>query len=159
MKRIIYLATFTIALATGSQHAQAQIQESSPYIISGDPNGVIEPPPDHSVMDPTKPHRIVDQMPQFKGSLLAFIARNLKYPVEKDTPKGQIRPVIQFVVTQKGMIRDIEVVRSSGLTKYDKEAMRVFEPMKKKAFWTPGQQGGKKVAVFFTIPVVFDFTK
>ena len=53
---------------------------------------------------------------------------------------------------QDGSIVDVEVVRSSGETSLDKEAVRVIKSMPK---WSPGQQRNKPVRTRFNLPVSF----
>jgi protein TonB len=159
MKRIIYLAVFTLALAVCSVSVQAQVRNPRDIHIGeglDDGGPVPEPAP---APDPKKPYRMVEQMPIFKGDLNEYLTKNLKYPAGLDVPGGKARTILQFVVTEKGFVKEIEVRRSSGYPKCDEEALRVLEPMKKKSLWTPGKQSGKSVAVFFSLPVAFDFNK
>jgi len=104
----------------------------------------------------TKIYDVVDQMPQFPGGdmqLFKFIAENLK----DDSPVAQCynpivgRVICRFVVKKDGSIDQIEVVRSLDPT-LDKEAVRVIRCMPK---WIPGKHKGKKVNVYFTLPISF----
>ncbi len=58
---------------------------------------------------------------------------------------------VQFVVDKSGKVKDIEVLRSAYPC-LDDEAIRVIalSPL-----WTPGENNGKAVDVYFTIPVSF----
>lgn len=144
-------------LAAGVLTTRVNAQQRRPDTTVMEPNGFIEAPnllP--SNVDPKTPHRIVEQMPAFKGDLITYLARNLKYPAEPDLPVGKARTIVQFIVRENGLIRDIELVRSSGYPKCDEAAVRVLQPMVKKVFWTPGRLRDKAVSVFFTLPITFD---
>lgn len=96
-------------------------------------------------------------MPEFPGGaqeLMKFITKNINYP--KEIAQGelgaQVRVIVQFIVDKEGNIIQPKVVR--GVDPYlDKEALRIVGLMPK---WKPGElDDGTKVAVRFTIPVMF----
>lgn len=95
-------------------------------------------------------------MPEFPGgatALMNFLAKNIKYP---ENAQGKIRVqgrvIVQFVIDKEGNILHPQVVRGVD-TALDNEALRVVNLMPK---WKPGElKDGTKVAVRFTIPVVF----
>jgi TonB family protein len=96
---------------------------------------------------------IVDNMPEFPGgqqAMFKFIAENVQYPANAMEKGGRV--VCQFVIEKDGRISDIQVVRTSGETSLDKEAVRVISSMPK---WKPGKQRGKPVRVTYTLPVIF----
>lgn len=126
----------------------------------------------------TKAFDVVEQMPQFgsytykkfipdpqnpgKGSyetktesgqagLLAYLNRNVKYPVKAEENGIQGRVVCIFVVECDGSISDVNVIKSVD-PDLDKEAVRVIQSMPK---WIPGKQKGEPVRVKFTLPVTF----
>lgn len=95
-----------------------------------------------------------DFMPVFPGGeaeMYKFIAENLNYPAVDQEMGNQGRATIRFVVSKTGEISNLELLKGVSPT-CDKEAMRVIKSMPK---WIPGKQGGKPVAVYFTIPIVF----
>ena len=97
---------------------------------------------------------IVEKMPQFPGgdaALLNFISKQVKYPdiaVEKGI-QGKV--IIRFVVTRDGSVKNAKVLRGVAPS-LDKEALRVVNLLPK---WTPGEQRGKRVDVYYTIPISF----
>lgn len=97
-------------------------------------------------------YRFVPQMPQFAGNLAAWMAANLKYPDSARARGLEGKTGIEFVVTETGKITDVKVLRSSGHTLLDEEAVRVVNMMPK---WKPGRLDGKPVSVIFTMPVSF----
>ena len=93
-------------------------------------------------------------MPEFPGGLAAlqrFLSRNLKTPKDDMEAGAKIKVQVKFVVDKDGTITGINVEQSGGEI-FDNEVIRV---MKKMPAWKPGMQNGRNVAVYFTIPVVF----
>lgn len=97
---------------------------------------------------------VVEVMPKYPGGdaeLLKFIAQNIQYPKESQEKGEKGRVICSFVVAKDGSLKKFEVVRS--LTPLlDAEAIRVLKTM---PLWTPGTNGGKPVAVKFTVPITF----
>lgn len=97
---------------------------------------------------------VVDVMPKFPGGdseLLKFIAKNVNYPQESQEKGEQGRVICSFVVASDGSLKSFKVLR--GITPLlDKEAIRVLKTMPR---WTPGTNGGKPVAVKYTVPITF----
>ena len=96
-------------------------------------------------------------MPEFPGGmqeLMSFITKKIQYPKEIAQGEAGIqgRVIVQFIVDKDGNIVNPKVVR--GVDPYlDKEALRVVNSMPK---WKPGELAdGTKVAVYYTIPVMF----
>lgn len=90
-------------------------------------------------------------LPEFIGGeskMYKYIQEYLRYP--KTTDQG--RSVIQFIVTKKGKVKDVNVLKSSGSKMLDDEAKMVVARMPS---WEPGLKDGKPVEVYFTIPIIF----
>lgn len=98
-----------------------------------------------------KPRRIVEQMPEFDGSLEAYLRKNLHYPEDARTAGLEGRVGIQFVVNEDGSISSAEVFQKT-YAMLDAEALRVVKAMPK---WRPGKQEGKAVKCYFTLPITF----
>jgi protein TonB len=101
-----------------------------------------------------KPFDVVEQMPTFPGGdeeLFKFLGENVRYPVIAQENGISGRVIVKFVVTRKGEVDRIEVVRSVE-SSLDKEAIRVVKSMPK---WIPGKQNGENVSVWFTLPINF----
>ena len=97
---------------------------------------------------------VTEQMPQYPGgesALLNFVYKNLKYPASAVKDKIQGRVILRFVVTKTGEVDKVEVIRSLQ-PDCDKEAIRVVKMLPK---FTPGNQSGKPVSIWYTMPVIF----
>lgn len=95
-----------------------------------------------------------DKMPQFPGGetkLLDFVAKNMRYPVLAQEFNIQGCVTVQFVVDRTGNVINAKVVRSVNPL-LDAEALRVVNLLQG---WTPGEKNGKKVAVYYTLPLKF----
>jgi TonB family protein len=98
----------------------------------------------------------VQQQPEFPGgvdSLLKFIDQTLVYP-EAEKNKGVTGQVtLTFVVDMDGKIKNAKVERGiPGYPAFEKEALRVVSIMPR---WNPGYHMGRRVSVFFTLPIEF----
>ena len=97
-------------------------------------------------------HKVVE--PQFPGgvsALMAYLNKNVKYPVVAWENGVQGRVIVSFVVDEDGAILDPKVARSVDPS-LDREAIRVVRKMPK---WIPGMLDGKPFPVKFSVPVVF----
>ncbi|ULQ50795.1 energy transducer TonB [Flavihumibacter fluvii] len=93
-------------------------------------------------------------MPQFPGgdaALQKWLSRQLR-PQEEQQPGQRIKVVVRFVVDKTGDIDRVELVQQGG-EPYDNEVLRVIHKMPR---WTAGQHMGKTVAVWFSIPIIFE---
>lgn len=120
----------------------------------------------------SKIYQFVEKMPRFPGcdnaslseeekykcaekKLMAFIGRTLDYPTYAIENGIQGKVTAKFVVDTTGFISDISIIQS--LNKLcDAAAMEAINKMNLiDKRWEPGIQGGKKVKVQFTMPIVF----
>lgn len=96
----------------------------------------------------------VQKMPEFPGGEIALrkhIAQNVKYPAIARENDIQGTVYLRFVVTHKGTVEKVTVIRGVDPL-LDKEAIRVVKDLPK---WSPGEQQGKKVNVWYTVPIKF----
>ncbi|MCL2072299.1 MAG: M56 family metallopeptidase [Marinilabiliaceae bacterium] len=101
---------------------------------------------------------VVDKSPQFPGgeiALLKFIADEVKYPDEAKEKGIEGRVMVQFIVDAEGDVRNVKVMRKVHPL-LDKEAVRAINVLPK---WIPGEQNGKPVNVYYTIPINFTLQK
>ena len=101
---------------------------------------------------PNKVYQVVEQMPQFPGgddSLHNFISKNLRYP--KTYLDYQGRVICRIIVNKDGSVSNIEVIRSLE-TSFDAEAIKVLKLLPK---FIPGNQNGRNVRVWYTLPIAF----
>lgn len=104
------------------------------------------------------PVGFVQDMPEFPGGiskLLAFLEKNIKYPIMAVETGIEGIVYVEFVVEKDGSITDVRVLRSIG-GGCDEEAIRVIKKMPK---WKPGYQFNKTVRVRYTLPVKFVLQK
>jgi len=104
--------------------------------------------------EPDQVFLIVEKMPEFPGgepALREFIAKNIKYPplAQENDISGKV--YVRFVVTKTGAVGEVQVVRSVDKL-LDDEAVRVVETLPN---FKPGQQRGKAVSVWYTVPIYF----
>ena len=97
---------------------------------------------------------IVEKMPEFPGGELGlrkYIASNVKYPniARESGIEGKV--YVRFCVTRTGKVEKVSIARGVDPI-LDKEAIRVVQTLPK---WTPGEQRGKKVNVWYTVPINF----
>jgi TonB family protein len=60
---------------------------------------------------------------------------------------------VKFIVTEEGKVVNPEVVRGvNGAPNFNKEVLRIINKMPN---WIPGENNGKKVKVYFTMPFKF----
>lgn len=97
-----------------------------------------------------------DVMPSFPGgneALKRFLLKNLRFDFGDQEAGSRLEIRCRFVVDQEGRVTQAEIIKSAGRNDYDKEVIRVVGKM---PVWTPGLQYGRKVAVYFTLPVVVE---
>jgi len=101
-----------------------------------------------------KPLTSCEQMPVFPGgqeALIKFISDNLHYPLSASQLGTHGRVTVRFVVKTTGEVTDVVVARGIS-DDCDNEAVRVVKLLPK---WIPGKQDGRKVSVYFTLPINF----
>ena len=98
--------------------------------------------------------------PSFNGggpnAFSEWVNSRLQYPAEASRNKIEGTTVLQFTITVTGELTDIRIVRSSGNSALDKEAIRVVS---ESPAWEPGTQDGKTKNVTLTFPVIFKSNK
>jgi len=103
-----------------------------------------------------KAYLLVEKMPQFPGGefeLTTFILKNTRsLPISYPDELIPGKVIVQFIITKTGAITNVRVIKSLD-PKSDKEAIRVIKLLPK---FIPGEQNGKKVAVYYTLPVTFE---
>ena len=101
------------------------------------------------------PYAIVEEKPKFRGgdenAFTKWIHERIIYPeiAKEDGVYGRV--LVRFTVTSEGRVSDVSVVRGVDPS-LDSEAVRVVSSSPR---WTPGRQGGERVDVVYTVPVIF----
>lgn len=101
-----------------------------------------------------EPFVFAEQMPEFPGgksALLAFLKKNIKYPVKALEEEIDGKVIVNIIINIDGTISNAKVTKAIG-GGCDEEALRV---VKKMPNWIPGKQGGELVPVYFDVPVTF----
>lgn len=120
--------------------------------LSGPPAPV--PPPVEEALEVLTSAAVMPQFPGGEAALQRWLSRQLK-PQEAQEPGQRIKVVARFVVGRSGEIDRIELVQPGGAA-FDQEVLRVIHKMPR---WEPGQHNGKTVAVWFTIPIIFEMSE
>ncbi|MDH4474551.1 MAG: TonB family protein [Fluviicola sp.] len=102
------------------------------------------------------PVEIPDEPAQFPGGpveMKKFLNSKIIYPQVPAELGIQGKCFIKFVVSKKGDISDVKVMRGvEDCPECDKEAVRVIKSM---PLWRPGRVKGKAVDSYFNLPVKF----
>lgn len=104
--------------------------------------------------DKDKVYAVVEQPPTFPGgeaALLAYVAKNIKYPASALEQEIQGVVLLRFVVLENGSVGEVFVTRGIDPA-CDKEAVRVVKSLPR---FIPGKQQGKGVKVWYTLPIRF----
>ena len=97
---------------------------------------------------------VVEEMPEYPGGtmeMMAYLAKNIKYPTEAQQKNEEGRVIVQFIVGKDGKLSNIEISKSISPS-LDAEAIRVIKAMPD---WKPGRQRGQAVACKFNLPINF----
>ena len=130
---------------------EGDICEEPPVVV-----GFVAPDISNTSLSASDTLEVAPVMPEFPGgqqALIQFLGKKIKYPTVAQGEMGpQGRVIIRFVVDKEGNVVNPKVVRSVD-PYLDKEALRIINQMPK---WKPGElEDGTKVAVYFTVPVMF----
>lgn len=97
-----------------------------------------------------------DVKPSFNGQgpngFAEWVNERLVYPAQARKNKVEGRTLLQFTITIEGKLTDLKVMRGSGDTSLDMEAVRVVS---ESPDWTPGMQDGKAKDMTVVFPVIF----
>lgn len=96
----------------------------------------------------------VKNMPKFPGginALRSFIANNVKYPTVAKENGIQGTIYLRFEVTKTGSVGQVQLQKGVDPL-LDDEAIKVVKKLPK---FTPGEQNGRKVNVWYSLPVTF----
>lgn len=99
-----------------------------------------------------------EKMPEFPGgqdALRRFLGRHLRVPEEALEIGQRVKVPVRFVVSKDGQLSGVEFMTTADEA-FKKEIMRVVAKMPR---WIPGSQGGKTVAVYCMIPIIFEVSE
>jgi TonB family protein len=93
----------------------------------------------------------IEHMPIPKVDVQQYIQHNLVYPEDAKRKQIEGKVAVKFIVTKTGKVVGATVVKKC-YPSLDSEALRLVKNMPD---WKPGENDGKQVDVFYTLPVVF----
>ena len=99
--------------------------------------------------DSSEVYTVVDQMPEVEGGL-GSVYKHIEYPSLAKNNKTEGRVFIKFIVDENGNVRSPEILKDIGSGCGE----AAIEGIKKVRF-KPGIHQGKKVKVYFTMPINF----
>ena len=140
-----------LAIATGDYAGDANGKGTIDDLLKGQEAGG-DAPQQKQKEEEAPIHTVVEQPAQFPGgeaALLAYVAKNIKYPAIAVEQEIQGTVQLRFVVEANGSIGDVQVVKSLE-SHCDKEAVRVVKSLPR---FIPGKQQGRPVRVWFNLPV------
>ncbi len=154
-------------IATTAEIQEEEIPEDT--IVKEAPKA---PPPPKKKKKP-EIFKIVEQMPRFPGcedkptkaekekcaqaELYKFIYDHLKYPTIAQENGIEGKVFLRFAVDDKGKVSQVTILRDIG-GNCGEAAAKVIRKMNDSKTWIPGRQGGRKVSVWYTLPIVFKLT-
>ena len=97
----------------------------------------------------------LDVQPEYPGGLteaMKVVAANTKYPAEAKANGWEGKVICTLIVEKDGSVSSVKVMRSSGYTVLDDEAVRAFSTLSN---WAPGQKDGKPVRAQVMLPLQF----
>ena len=107
--------------------------------------------PDEVIEEEEPPIVICEDMPEFRGNLLKYVAEHVAYPEIAKENDIQGTVYVGFVINEKGKVTDVTILRGVDPL-LDKEALKVVENLPD---WKPGRQSGKNVKVRMNMPIKF----
>ncbi|MFT3827032.1 MAG: energy transducer TonB [Chitinophagaceae bacterium] len=142
-----------VAVGTETKGGDNAVNGNAPAATSPAGNGtgtpVAEPPAEEKVV------AIAEVMPQYPGGVEAlrrFLAKNLRMPDGAVEDGQRVKIPTRFVVNKNGELTDV-VLPGEVNEDLRKEILRVMHKMPR---WIPGSQNGRTVAVYFSIPIIFE---
>lgn len=103
-------------------------------------------------------YTVVEEMPSFpKGqkAMMKFIQKKIKFPKSAIEKKIMGKCFLNFVVGADGSLTDIKVIQGvKNCPECDDAAIKVISIMPK---WIPRRQKGNAVAVYFNLPINFQY--
>jgi protein TonB len=111
-----------------------------------------EPQPEPEVLEEAE---VAPEFPKGNNALISFLSKNLRVPEEAIVPGQRFKIPVRFIVGKDGRVSDIVFPELQTAEVFKKEILRVFNKMPR---WVPGSQRGRPVAVYLSIPIVFEVT-
>ncbi|MBL7681965.1 MAG: TonB family protein [Flavipsychrobacter sp.] len=94
----------------------------------------------------------VDKMAEFNGDYVKFMTENLVYPKEAMDKGIEGKVMVKFIVNEEGKVVYRDIIKSPDTLL----SLATIDVLRKMPWWKPAEKDGKKVAVEFIMPVVFE---
>jgi len=98
---------------------------------------------------------ILEEFPMFRGGeseFLKYLGDNIKHPARALFYDINDRVICTFMIDTTGRVANIKIVNEKVDKDLEKEALRVLYGS---PIWIPGKHKGKKVQVYFQVPITF----
>lgn len=144
------------AIAANQTHIGEPISDASSSV--SDDSEITDNAPNENTLpndDEIFEAETIEQWPEFPGgmdALLSYLSSHIKYPTNAFEQGIAGRVILGFVVNKSGDIDEIKVLKSVGYG-CDEEAIRVVKNM---PTWKPGLVNGRKVNVYYNLPITFE---
>lgn len=96
----------------------------------------------------------IDKMPEYPGGineLMKYISENMHYPKLAQLKGIQGKVLVGFMVSKTGKVENL-VIEKGLSEEINNEALRIVQSLPD---WIPGENKGQKIAVHYTLPVIF----
>jgi periplasmic protein TonB len=151
MKHVIFPLALLLSAASFAQTEAPNFE---------DPKYQVAKPPLEEAKPGQEPFTIVDEPAEFPGGVAAmrkYLADNMVYPQSAIEDGVEGKCYLKFIVSATGAVSSVSILRGvPGCPECDLEAARVARSMPD---WKPGKHGGKPVASYFYLPVVFKLSQ
>jgi TonB family protein len=138
------VVALSVILVSGVLFAQAAKDDTKPTVAKT-----------QQKMDAAGVYSQVDKMPKFLGDdpryLSNFVLENLAYPQAAKDKKIEGDVIVRFIIDEDGNVQDAHVTSSPDAILTD-AVMAVMNKMPK---WIPGENNGRKVKVYYTLPISY----
>jgi TonB family protein len=154
VKGVILFSAATMLLFSVTSFSKGSVSEESNEILEAASQSSMQTTPQDTSSQKV-PFVMVEVKPKFMGgdenTFTKWVAERLVYPekAKKESITGRV--ILQFMVTSKGKVDDVKIVRGVH-PELDQEAIRV---VMSSPDWEPGKEKGKNVNVVYTFPVIF----
>lgn len=114
--------------------------------------------PEKAVVNEESIYIVVEQQPEYPGGsheMMMFIQKEIKFPANRlaDTSFAGCKSYIRMVIDTNGRITDPTILKGcTGCPECDAEGIRVVKAM---PLWKPARQNGRKVKVYYNIPISY----
>tara|TARA_Y100001935_G_scaffold217449_1_gene189728 strand:+ start:181777 stop:182217 length:441 start_codon:yes stop_codon:yes gene_type:complete len=102
-----------------------------------------------TLADTSEVYNVAEKMPELIGGL-AEVYKNIEYPKLALQNNIQGRVFLRFIVDENGQVKNPQILKDIGAGC----GQAAIEGIRKVKF-KPGEQGGKKVSVYYSLPINF----